>query len=49
MFSTDYYALVAGLREYSLDAEAKGFDIGAIRAEVRESVSARDQIGRAHV
>ena len=25
MFTTNYYCLVAGLKEYSLDADTKGF------------------------
>ena len=25
MFETNYYSLVAGLREYTLDADTKGF------------------------
>ena len=42
MFSSSYYALVAGLREYTLDAETKGFDIKDILAEVREALTASD-------
>ncbi len=42
MFSTNYYTLVAGFREYALDAAAKGFDIEAILEEVLETVSASD-------
>lgn len=42
MFATDYYCLVAGLREYTLDADAKGFDARAIVDEVLDGVSARD-------
>ena len=42
MFATDYYCLVAGLREYALDADAKGFDAGAIVAEILEGVAERD-------
>ena len=42
MFSSSYYALVAGLREYTLDAETKGFDIKDILAEVEEALSASD-------
>ena len=38
-----YYALVAGLREYSLDADNKGFDAPAIIAEVREELSKADR------
>ena len=43
MFSSSYYALVAGFREYALDAETKGFDIEAILAEVMEVLSASDK------
>ena len=42
MFSSNYYTLVAGLREYALDADTKGFDIAEILAEVEESLSSRD-------
>ncbi len=42
MFSSEYYALVAGFREYTLEQEAKGFDANAIREEVLEGVSAAD-------
>ena len=42
MFSSNYYTLVAGLREYALDADTKGFDITEILAEVEESLSSRD-------
>ena len=34
MFDTNYYCLVAGLREYSLDGGAKGFDPHAILDEI---------------
>ena len=34
MFATEYYCLVAGLREYSLDGGAKGFDPHAILDEI---------------
>ena len=30
MFDKNYYCLVAGLREYSLDADTKGFNARAI-------------------
>ena len=43
MFSSSYYALVAGFREYTLDAETKGFDIEAILAEVMEVLSSSDK------
>lgn len=42
MFSSSYYTLVAGFREYALDADRKGFDAAAIRAEVFEEVSRSD-------
>ena len=42
MFSSNYYALVAGFREYALDAETKGFDIADILAEIEEVLSASD-------
>lgn len=42
MFESQYYCLVAGLREYTLDAEAKGFDAKAIIEEILEEISARD-------
>ena len=43
MFSSSYYALVAGFREYALDGETKGFDIEAILAEVFEVLSSKDK------
>ena len=43
MFSSSYYALVAGFREYALDTETKGFDIEAILAEVMEVLSSSDK------
>ena len=43
MFSTSYYTLVAGFREYTLDSETKGFDIEAILAEVFEVLSSSDK------
>ncbi|MDE6446009.1 MAG: DUF2764 domain-containing protein [Alistipes sp.] len=42
MFATNYYTLVAGLREYALDADNKGFDVQAIRAEIFEALTERD-------
>ena len=42
MFSSSYYTLVAGFREYALDAETKGFDIKAILTEVFEALSSSD-------
>ena len=43
MFSSSYYALVAGFREYTLDAETKGFDIEDILTEVMEVLSSSDK------
>ena len=40
MFATNYYCLVAGLKEYSLDADTKGFDAKAIVGEILEGVAA---------
>lgn len=42
MFSSNYYTLVAGFREYALDADTKGFDITEILTEVEEALSAKD-------
>lgn len=42
MFATNYYALVAGLREYTLDADAKGFDAKEIVEEIKEVISKSD-------
>lgn len=42
MSRTEYYSLVAGLREYALDADTKGFDARAIIAEILENVSRAD-------
>lgn len=43
MFATNYYTLVAGFREYALDADRKGFDPAAIRAEVFEQLTKADR------
>ena len=43
MFAKSYYALVAGLKEYTLDGEMKGFDIEAILSEVFEVISSKDK------
>ena len=43
MFATNYYTLVAGFREYTPDADRKGFDAAAIRAEVFEALTAADR------
>ena len=42
MSGKNYYALVAGLKEYALDAENKGFDIEELRNEIMENISAGD-------
>lgn len=42
MFATDYYCLVAGLREYAPDSDTKGFDAAAIEAEILEELTAAD-------
>lgn len=42
MFAKNYYSLVSGLREYTLDSDRKGFDPLAIRAEVMEELSSSD-------
>lgn len=42
MFGSEYYALVAGLKEYTLDADIKGFDPKAIVEEIVEGVSKAD-------
>lgn len=42
MFDKNYYCLVAGLREYTLDADTKGFDAPQIVAEIVEELSATD-------
>lgn len=43
MFRKDYYCLVAGLREYSLESDTKGFDAPALIAEIKEELSGRDR------
>ena len=42
MFSAEYYYLVAGLKEWSLDSDTKGFDVAEIRGEILEQISKRD-------
>lgn len=42
MFKPDYYCLVAGLKEYTLDADTKGFDARAIIEEILGEVSSVD-------
>lgn len=43
MFSKEYYFLVAGLREWTLDSDTKGFDVVEIRDEILESISTSDR------
>lgn len=40
--SANYYTLVASLKEYTLDADTKGFDAQAVVGEIREGISASD-------
>jgi len=42
MFGKNYYALVAGLKEYTLDADAKGFDAKAIVGEIVDELTSSD-------
>lgn len=42
MFGSDYYCLVASLKEYTLDADTKGFDARAIISEILEEVDGAD-------
>ena len=42
MFERNYYCFVAGLREYALDSDTKGFDAAAIVADIVEELSSRD-------
>ena len=42
MFGNNYYCLVAGLKEYALDSDAKGFDARAIIDEIKAGVSKED-------
>ena len=42
MFGKNYYATVAGLREYALDADNKGLDIHALREALYEELTAAD-------
>ncbi|MBQ7791804.1 MAG: DUF2764 family protein [Rikenellaceae bacterium] len=43
MFEKNYYCLVAGLREYTLDADNKGFDAREVINEIREELSKHDR------
>lgn len=40
----NYYCLVAGLREYTLDGDAKGFDARGVIEEIAESLSKQDAL-----
>jgi len=42
MFGRNYYTLVAGLKEYALDTDAKSFDAAAVVGEILEELSAED-------
>ena len=42
MFEKNYYCLVAGLREYTLDSDTKGFDAKEIVGEIKEELSSCD-------
>ena len=42
MFSAEYYYLVAGLKEWSLDSDTKGFDVAEIRGEILDQISKKD-------
>lgn len=44
MFEKNYYSLVAGLKEYALDADTKGFDATEIVAEIVEDLSESDAV-----
>lgn len=43
MFSTEYYCLVASLREWTLDSDTKGFDVREILDEILEELTANDR------
>ena len=43
MFSTEYYYLVAGLRDWTLDSDTKGFDVREILDEILEELTADDR------
>lgn len=42
MFEKNYYSLVAGLREYTLESDTKGFDAREIVSEIIEELSSSD-------
>ena len=43
MFSTDYYYLVAGLREWTLESDTKGFNVREIVDEILAELTKRDR------
>lgn len=43
MFSTEYYYLVAGLRDWTLDSDTKGFDVREIIDEIVEELTKSDR------
>ncbi|MBQ8492875.1 MAG: DUF2764 family protein [Alistipes sp.] len=43
MFSAKYYCLVAGLREWTLDSDTKGFDVREILGEIMENLTSSDR------
>lgn len=43
MFSTEYYCLVASLREWTLDSDTKGFDVREILDEILDELTADDR------
>ena len=43
MFSTEYYCLVASLREWTLDSDTKGFDVREILDEIMGKLTAKDR------
>jgi hypothetical protein len=43
MFSTEYYYLVAGLREWTLDSDTKGFDVSEIIDEIVDELTTSDR------
>lgn len=43
MFRKNYYYLVAGLKEYTLEGDNKGFDALTVIREIRENVSSGDR------
>jgi hypothetical protein len=43
MFFTEYYCLVASLREWTLDSDTKGFDVREILEEIFDELTAKDR------